>query len=142
MSFEYSAIGDNTRENREHLEKMGYNISCPCMQFKASTIFTDNDGEVHTFQEEELGESLLEIEQGKSDLINCIGNPALFQAVTAMRDDSDKWQFFVHEDRSFVFCDQGELKHVIDNEYMYQEYAVSEFHKATLAELQEHFKHV
>ena len=142
MSFKYSAIGDNSPENREHLEKIGYNISCPCMRFKASSIFTDNDGEVHTFQEEELGESLLEIEQGKSDLINCIGNPALFQAVTAMRDDSDKWQIFVHEDGSVVFCNQSELKHVIDNEDRYQEYAVSEFHKATLSELQAHFQRV
>ena len=74
-----------------------------------------------------------------SDDINCIGNPALFKAVTAMRDDSDKWQFFVHEDGSFVFCDQGELKHVIDNEYMYQEYAVSEFHKATIDEIIKRF---
>lgn len=142
MAFLHSVIGDNTIENREHLERLGYDISCPCVRFKTSSLFTDKDGEVHTFQEEELGECLIEIKQGKCDLINCIGNPALFQAVTAMRDDSDKWQFFVHKDGSFVFCDQGELKHVIDNEYMYQEYAVSEFHKATLSELQEHFQRV
>lgn len=139
MSFQYSAIGDNTPENREHLKKIGYDISCPCVRFKTSSLFTDKDGEVHTFQEEELGECLLEIKQCKCDLINCIGNPQLFKAVSAMRDDSDKWQFFVHKDGSFVFCDQGELKHVIDNEYMYQEYAVSEFHKATIDEIIKRF---
>lgn len=89
MSFKYSVIGDNTPENREHLEKLGYDISCPCVRFKTSSLFTDNDGEVHTFQEEELGECLLEIKQGKCDLINCIGNTQLFKAVSAMRDDSD-----------------------------------------------------
>ena len=128
MSFTYSAIGDNTRENREHLEKLGikgYNRDRQFIIVHEGYYFcTDEYMKVHY------------------PCVGCVNNPALFQAVTAMRDDSDKWQFFVHEDRSFVFCDQGELKHVIDNEYMYQEYAVSEFHKATLSELQEHFQRV
>lgn len=129
MSFKYSCIGDNSPENREHLEKIGYvrgffNIPNRCY------IKTINPGTYN----------MTNIIQPLTEYINCIGNSALFQAVTAMREGSDKWQFFVHEDGSFVFCDQGELKYVIDNEYMYQKYAVSEFHKASLSELQEHFK--
>ena len=129
MSFQYSAIGSNTPENRDHLEKIGY---------VRGFFNIPNRGYIKTINPGIY--NLTNIIQPLTEYINCIGNPALFKAVTSMRDDSDKWQFFVHEDGSFVFCDQGELKHVIDNEYMYQEYAVSEFHKASLSELQEHFK--
>ena len=135
MSFEYSAIGDNTRENREHLEKIGWKRKY--IQEGADIIVCASNTGLFSAIAKETQDWFKEYQ---SECINCIGSPALFRAVTAMRDDSDKWQFFVHEDRSFVFCDQGELKHVIDNEYMYQEYAVSEFHKASLSELQEHFK--
>ncbi|MBS5907852.1 MAG: hypothetical protein KIC84_11565 [Dysgonomonas mossii] len=131
MSFQYSAIGDNTPENRDHLEKIGFTMSMVTMD-KALYLKTQTNGKYYETNKDDWSKVI----------INCIGNPALFKAVTSMRDDSDKWQFFVHEDGSFVFCDQGELKHVIDNEYMYQEYAVSEFHKATLSELQAHFKRV
>ena len=128
MAFLYSAIGDNTRENREHLEKLGYKPNY--IYDKQGVLYTRND--ISNYY-------VCFIENIKHECVNCIGNPALFQAVTAMRDDTDKWQFFVHEDGSFVFCDQGELKHVIDNEYMYQEYAVSEFHKATIDEIIKRF---
>lgn len=135
MSFQYSAIGDNTPENRDHLEKLGYR--------KWMWVSTDNEEPfistiAHSSEYMAFDNDSLESSAFRDD-INCIGNPALFKAVTSMRDDSDKWQFFVHEDGSFVFCDQGELKHVIDNEYMYQEYAVSEFHKATIDEIIKRF---
>ena len=139
MAFLYSVIGDNTIENREHLEKLGYTPLRFCLNgnylYTRSCTWANKNRtwqEPYSAADNNIDDS--------SKHINCIGNPALFKAVTSMRDDSDKWQFFVHEDGSFVFCDQGELKHVIDNEYMYQEYAVSEFHKASLSELQEHFK--
>ncbi len=135
MAFLYSAIGDNTIENREHLEKLGYR--------KWMWVSTDNEEPfistiAHSSEYMAFDNDSLESSAFRDD-INCIGNHALFKAVTSMRDDSDKWQFFVHEDGSFVFCDQGELKHVIDNEYMYQEYAVSEFHKATIDEIIKRF---
>lgn len=140
MSFKYSVIGDNTIENREHLEKFGYDISCPCVRFKTSSLFTDKDGEVHTFQEEELGECLLEIKQGKCDLINCIGNTQLFKAVSAMRDDSDYMQWYYssdHEKKNWYLSD----RHVVKNkDCMINNVRV--WHKATLSELQDHFKRV
>lgn len=140
MAFLHSVIGDNTPENREHLEKIGYDISCPCVRFRTSSLFTDNGGEVHTFQEEELGECLLEIKQGKCDLINCIGNPQLFQAVSAMRDDSDYLQWFkenVNEEiyeADWELCETGQFPH--------WEYTDTSFHKATLSELQAHFQRI
>lgn len=110
MAFLHSVIGDNTIENREHLKKIGYDISCPCVRFKTSSLFTDKDGEVHTFQEEELGECLLEIKQGKCDLINCIGNTQLFKAVSAMRDDSDYMQWFYNQYyNEWSICEQENM---------------------------------
>lgn len=152
MSFKYSVIGDNTPENREHLEKLGYDISCPCVRFKTSSLFTDNDGEVHTFQEEELGECLLEIKQGKCDLINCIGNTQLFKAVSAMRSDSDYMQWFTCKVKdglgnelpdSWVLCTQKTLQDfgwVNNSPNTYGKN--TPYHKATLSELEAHFQRV
>ena len=72
--------------------------------------------------------------------IDCGTNEELFLAIAALRDDTDKYQWFVNEKMEFVFCNQSELKHVIDNSYDWCDYSVSEFHKATVAELIEHFK--
>lgn len=145
MSFQYSAIGDNTPENREHLEKFGYNTACPCVHFETSTLFTDKDGEVHTLQEEELCEFLLEMEQGKSDLINCVGNDPLFQAVIAMREYTDEDQWFTNG-KEWIFCDREDWIDMYSvlcsgGRYNYNKNGeLDKFFKATLAELQEHFK--
>lgn len=76
----------------------------------------------------------------KKGYINCGTNEELFLAIAALRDDTDKYQWFVNEKMEFVFCNQSELKHVIDNNEEWCDYSVSEFHKATVAELIEHFE--
>ena len=76
----------------------------------------------------------------KIGYIDCGVNEDLFLAIAALRDDSDVYQYFVNEKGMFVFCNQSELKHVIDNSDDWCDYSVSEFHKATVAELIEHFK--
>lgn len=148
MSFKYSVIGDNTKENREHLEKIGYDISCPCVRFKTSSLFTDKDGEVHTFQEEELGECLLEIKQCKCDLINCIGNPQLFKAVSAMRDDSDYMQWYktdfenklIPDVKEMYLCKSREFRG-ITVKYKGEDFVIGSagFHKATKDEIIKRF---
>ena len=72
--------------------------------------------------------------------IYCGTNEELFLAIAALRDDTDKNQWFVNKDGNFIFCDQNELKHVIDNSDEYMDYCVADFHKATVKELIEHFK--
>ena len=72
--------------------------------------------------------------------IDCGTNEELFLAIAALRDDADKNQWFVHKDGNFIFCDQYELKNVIDNSDEYMDYCVADFHKATFPELIEHFK--
>lgn len=73
-------------------------------------------------------------------VIDCGTNEELFLAIAALRDDTDKNQWFIHTNLEFVFCDQSELKHVIDNTDEYMDYCVADFHKATVQELIEHFK--
>lgn len=140
MSFQYSAIGDNTPENREHLEKLGYR--------KWMWVSTDNEEPfistiAHSSEYMAFDNDSLESSAFRDD-INCIGNPQLFQAVTAMSDDSDELQYFTdgaswlkipigYDLASFLYTDwDGDCG--LDN--------INKWHKATLSELQAHFKRV
>ena len=68
--------------------------------------------------------------------IDCGTNTELFIAVAALRDDSDKHQYFTNG-VFWIKCSQLELKHELDNNY--EEFCVADFHKATVEELIEHF---
>ena len=70
-------------------------------------------------------------------MIDCGTNEELFFAVAALRDDSDKFQYFTNG-VFWIKCSQLELKHELDNNY--EEFCVADFHKATVQELIEHFK--
>lgn len=85
MNFIYSCIGDNTSENRVWLEELGY---------KPNSIFNVNDTILYTDEYELIYRSIPESVSSclSEERINCIGNPALFRAVTAMKDDSDYMQ--------------------------------------------------
>ena len=94
MAFLYSVIGDNTPDNREWLEKVGYDP----LRFFLNGKYIYTKQSVHANSKETWTEPYYEASDEIDDspkYINCIGNPALFKAVTSMRDDSDKWQFFV-----------------------------------------------
>ena len=69
--------------------------------------------------------------------IYCGTNEELFLAIAALRDDSDKHQYFTNG-VFLIKCSQLELKHELDNNY--EEFCVADFHKATVSELIEHFK--
>ena len=69
--------------------------------------------------------------------INCGTNEELFLSIAALRDDSDKFQYFTNG-VFWIKCSQLELKHELDNNY--EEFCVADFHKATVQELIEHFK--
>ena len=68
--------------------------------------------------------------------IDCGTNEELFLAIAALRDDSDKFQYFTNG-VFWIKCSQLELKHELDNNY--EEFCVADFHKATVSELIEHF---
>ena len=69
--------------------------------------------------------------------IDCGTNEELFLSIAALRDDSDKFQYFTNG-VFWIKCSQLELKHELDNNY--EEFCVADFHKATVQELIEHFK--
>ena len=71
------------------------------------------------------------------EFIDCGTNDELFLSIAALRDDSDKFQYFTNG-VFWIKCSQLELKHELDNNY--EEFCVADFHKATVQELIKHFK--
>ena len=63
--------------------------------------------------------------------IDCRNNPQLFRAVTAMRDDSDMWQYFTNGVKLILFDGDDFNEFYIKMNY---------YRKATLEELKEHFQ--
>lgn len=127
MIFKYSAIGDNTPENREHLEELGYKDELQ-LKHRTPNILITSDA-LTQYAQFYTG-SVERVKEAYPDLIDCTGNPALFQAVTAMRDDSDYKQWFFYGN-TFFLCELNDIK-----DYR----RCKSIRKATLAELQVHFK--
>ena len=73
----------------------------------------------------------------RAGFIDCGTNEELLLAIAALRDDTDKFQYFTNG-VFWIKCSQLELKHELDNNY--EEFCVADFHKATVKELIEHFK--
>lgn len=129
MSFKYSCIGDNSPENREHLEKIGMEMSFLVSFVDFELIYTWKGGFYFIDKSDLKG---LEM----SLFTNCIGNPALFQAVTAMREDSDSMQCFICEvgnSNFWHFCERPSMDE--DSRF----FGFTAFRKATLEELINHF---
>lgn len=139
MAFLHSVIGDNTIENREHLEKLGYTDILNGVDYRPSYILTIGD----SFSN--IAPDYIEMYGKETNAIDCRNNQDLFQAVTAMRDDNHihQWHIIDYDvyldmpkDYWFIATDLSGGKHVgcqIDPMYC---------HKATLSELQAHFKRV
>ncbi len=123
MSFKYSAIGDNTPENREWLKKIGYEDQ----MIKGNSILYACNGKAYTTEPHYPSFKLIQ----KERVLDCRSSPALFRAVTAIRDDSDYLQWFTDR-KTFVLCDKTDWLDCINHD--------KTFNKATLKELQEHFK--
>ena len=79
---------------------------------------------------------------GWMDGVDCGINEQLFLALAALRDDSDKSQWFCDNEeevyKSFFFCKDDDVEQHIHNEM--DGWDCEDFHKATPAELIEHFK--
>ena len=120
-------IRKSTPELVNKLEEMGYNV----VSFGVINIFnekpyllSDTNGGIY---------GMYDIEKG---CIDCRTNEELFLAIAALRDDSDKFQYFTNG-VFWIKCSQLELKHELDNNY--EEFCVADFHKATVSELINHF---
>ncbi len=150
MSFQYSSIGDNTPENREHLEKLGY------------LVYKNPDKKyIHPYTNQyqqaiAIGWGFEDIPKGA---IDCRNNPQLFKAVSAMRDDSDKHQYFVAHCfiEFFPMKDQSDIKTVSGGQlFLCKKDNIKSikakwlsfhcvdvlWHKASISDIQAHFQRV
>lgn len=129
-TFLHSVIGDNTKENREHLEKIGAKLAeGMSIDYKYLYVYVAFSGEYCYYSHNDR--------QPPRHVINCIGNPQLFQAVSAMRNDSDYLQWFTNDK-----CDEW----LLCKKENYQDFVKLNvhvnFYKATLSELEAHFQRV
>ena len=113
-------IRKNTPELVQKLEELGYEIPFEVEYGNGDTIFGENYFNLLTHS-----------------AIDCGSNEELFLAIAALRDDTDKFQYFTNG-VFWIKCSQLELKHELDNNY--EEFCVADFHKATVEELIKHFK--
>ena len=121
-------IRKNTPELVKNLEDIGYKALFSARNGYGEYLYAFNGaivgGEYNAYNE-------------KTGFIYCGTNEELFLAIAALRDDSDKHQYFTNG-VFWIKCSQLELKHELDNNY--EEFCVADFHKATVEELIEHFK--
>lgn len=135
-------IRKNTPELRKNLKAFGY-IDCSTVDDRYTAIFVDAEhGEFFTEYLSNITEDEL--------AIDCYENDNLFLSIAALRDDTDRGQFFVTEARlgsincpdsiiekgSFIICcvDKWEIpKNQWDSMCIPS-------HKASVLELIEHFK--
>ena len=121
-------IRKNTPELVKKLEELGY---------KASFSARNGYGEyLNAFDGIIVGGEYNAYDE-KAGFIDCNDSEELFIAIAALRDDTDKFQYFTNG-VFWIKCSQLELKHELDNNY--EEFCVADFHKATVQELIEHFK--
>lgn len=121
MKFKYSAFIENTPEMREWLEKLGYKGYAGDHEFIIAS-----DGH---YSGTDLYMKVL------YPCVNCYSNPSLFKAVTAVREDSDKWQLFT-DGVKWTLCYEESILMWRD---IYNFPDKNLIHKATLTELKEHF---
>ena len=125
-------IRKNTLELRKKLEKYGYKfvengvnewripiyeLSCICTS-SGKYLGTTGNWSPHCY-------------------IDCKDNEELFFALSAIRDDSDKYQWFVGDNGSFFFNKDDIFNQGLAN---YIAYFPTNWHKATKEEIIEHFK--
>lgn len=140
MSFIQSCfIRKNTPELRNRLEKLGYLPPSEVWHdenFAICTIYRDNKGEYFTFKIDDDFEKFI---VPSYPYIDCGDNEELFIALAALRDDSDKNQYWI--------CDKVIIslgKTYYPDDYIYYQYDEffdkQNWHKATAEELIKRFK--
>lgn len=124
-------IRKNTPELRRKLEELGYKHSMECEQPSNTLV---------AFESGLFSEKLFPTYP--NCVVDCGTNETLFLAIAALREDSDKFQWFCDdysdEFKSFFLCEYDNVdKHI--HEKM-DGWDCDGFHKATAEELINHFK--
>ena len=142
-------IRKNTPELRKKLEELGYK-PFGSVKYEWDTgwgLSTDNRlGEFESFDNNGL-ENIIKCEPPDyEDSIDCGTNEDLFLALAALRDDTNENQWFIAQDTMWDENYYGEITvYYEENEwlmwdyYSFMEDMPSDFRKATVEELIEHF---
>lgn len=133
MRFIYSAFIENSLEMREWLESIGI------PQVEDTDIDIGNI--LLSYFNEDLGKQVYEtadtiydfVDTDRSSIISCLGNPELFKAVTALRDDSDIGKHYINNHT-------GQWKRCDYNMATDENIDWNDWSEAYLSELQERFK--
>ena len=142
-------IRKNTPELRKKLEELGYEPNWLMRKhpdvwhgisvFTNSTYYGLGENELENYAPKEHYE-------GKH-FVDCGTNEELFLALAAMRDDSNENQWFIatndmwdenYNGEITVYYEEGEC--LLWGYYSFMEYKQSDFRKATVEEIIEHFK--
>lgn len=123
-------ICKNTTSIRNRLKELGYYCN-PYLGWH--NLFTCVFGINSVYSLDDYGKNGL---KGIDGLIDCGANEELFLAIAALRDDTDKYQWFTDGDLWFK-CGDEVCNETI--EYYLNKYG-RKIHKATVDELIEHFK--
>lgn len=125
-------IRKNTSELRNKLEEFGYTTSTIC---KGGNIATSSIlGKYRIISDWQLNSTNPHITWNNGHRIDCDTNEELFLAIAALRDDSDYMQWFTDGEKWFQ-NQQNDIEVI-----RYGACNPINFHKATVAELIEHFK--
>ena len=161
MAFIQSCfIRKNTPEIRKKLEELGHTI-CKCCEFDGAdwlhipaikdiyrTVhgigFLDEELEIYGLvTQEDIFNRFLKTTKS----VDCDDNEELFFALAALRDDTDKNQWFIATNDKWdedyngeitVYYEEGDW--LLWGYYSFMEYMSSDFRKATVEEIIEHFK--
>lgn len=137
-------IRKNTQELRRGLEELGYEI----LNFGNTTLDAHNYDGNGSHKSIEEGRAIItsygnlygviyDIDTvTKKGRIDCGTNEELFLAIAALRDDTDKYQWFTDGDLWFKCGDEVCNENI---EYYLNKYG-RKIHKASVNELIEHFK--
>jgi hypothetical protein len=127
-------IRKNTAELRRKLESLGYRKGDYPLPVGREDVY---DRDIHLYENSyHFRDSTL---YGITNNIDCGTNEDLFFALAALRDDSDKNQYFICDKVSFTIG-----KSYYPDDYLYYQYDEffdkQNWHKATIEEIIEHFK--
>lgn len=126
-------IRKNTPELRKRLEELGYLPPSEIWydeNFAICTILRDNVGEYIVFKIDDDFERII---VPSYPYIDCGDNEELFLALAALRDNSDRNQWFIY-DKDTSFLQKGDWYMCSLNHHL------SPSHKATVKEIIKHFK--
>lgn len=124
-------IRKNTDNIRNRLKELGYYCNpylgwhnlCTCM-FGIISVYSWRDDDINALKEIDV-------------LVDCGANEELFLAIAALRDDTDKYQWFT-DGNKWIMCPAIKFS----TYWVYNDVDVNldVIHKATVNELIEHFK--